>query len=74
MAIEDYRAERKEEVIFKIGFEKTYDHVDLDFLDRMMEKKISGINGGCGLCEEYELFDPHQWKPKGLIKASRGLR
>lgn len=38
-AVEDYRAKRKEGVVFKIDFEKAHDHVDWDFLDKVMDEK-----------------------------------
>lgn len=37
LTIEDYRT-RKEGVILKINLEKVYDHVDWNFLDRILTK------------------------------------
>lgn len=41
-AIKDYRAHRQEGAIFKIDFEKAYDHVDMSFLDKVLENKGFG--------------------------------
>ncbi|KAL6335916.1 hypothetical protein AAG906_003541 [Vitis piasezkii] len=58
---------KEEGVVFKIDFEKAYDHVDWGFLDHVLERKgfspkwrswIRGFNGNA----------------KGWVKASRGLR
>lgn len=38
-AIEDYGSRTKAGVLLKIDFEKAYDHVDWDFLDKVLEKK-----------------------------------
>ncbi|KAL5543460.1 hypothetical protein UlMin_007244 [Ulmus minor] len=38
-AVEDYRKRGERGVIFKVDFEKAYDHVNWDFLDFVLEKK-----------------------------------
>ena len=35
--VEEKRCLRRDEVVFKIDFEKAYDHVDWDFLDHVLE-------------------------------------
>ena len=47
-AMEEYRSKKKEGVLLKLDFEKAYDHVDWDFLNRVMMKKVLAINGECG--------------------------
>ena len=42
-AVEDYRKRKKKGVIFKVDFEKAYDHVNWDFLDLVLEKKGFGV-------------------------------
>ena len=37
--VEDYRSSRKSGIIFKIDFEKAYDHVEWPFLQFVLEKK-----------------------------------
>ena len=37
--LDEKRHSREEGVVFKIDFEKTYDHVCWDFLDHVLEKK-----------------------------------
>ena len=37
--VDEKRRLGKEGVIFKIDFEKAYDHVNWDFLDHVLEKK-----------------------------------
>lgn len=41
-AVEEYRAKRKEGLVFKVDFEKAYDHVRWCFLDKVLEKKGFG--------------------------------
>ena len=47
-AVEDYRKRKKRGVIFKVDFEKAYDHVNWDFLNLVLEKKDLGLNGELG--------------------------
>ena len=37
--VDEKKRSREEGVIFKIDFEKAYDHVNWDFLDHVLEKK-----------------------------------
>lgn len=37
-AVKDYRVKKKR-VLFKIEFEKAYDHVDRNFLDKVLERE-----------------------------------
>lgn len=74
-AVEDYRAKRKEGVVFKIDFEKAHDHVDWDFLDKVMDEKGSGYKWrmwmwSCVRNVSYSILV--NGTPKGSSKASRG--
>lgn len=40
--VEDYKKRKKEGVVFKLDFEKAYDHVDWNFLDYALERKGFG--------------------------------
>ena len=40
--VEDYRVKKKESIVFKVDFEKAYDHINWDFLDFVMEKNGFG--------------------------------
>ncbi|KAL5548946.1 hypothetical protein UlMin_004177 [Ulmus minor] len=42
-AVDDYRKRGETGVIFKVDFEKAYDHVNWDFLDFVLEKKGFGV-------------------------------
>ena len=48
--VEDYKSSRKSGFIFKIDFEKAYDHVEWLFLRR---KKVLKKNGEDGLTDDY---------------------
>ena len=37
--VDEKRRSREESIVFKIDFEKTYDHVDWGFLNHVLEKK-----------------------------------
>lgn len=41
-AIMEHRSKKKEGVVLKLDFEKAYDHVDWDFLDKVLMKKGFG--------------------------------
>ena len=41
--VEEYRVSGKEGVVFKVDFEKAYDHVDWNFLDFALEKMDLGL-------------------------------
>ena len=38
--VEEYRAKKKEGIVFKIDFEKAYDHVSWEFIDFVLEKRF----------------------------------
>ncbi|RVW76018.1 hypothetical protein CK203_055322 [Vitis vinifera] len=64
-------------VVFKIDFEKAYDHVKWDFLDHVLEKK--GFSSkwrswmrGCLSSVSYAILV--NGNAKGWVKAARGLR
>lgn len=41
-AVEEYRSKRKRGLVFKLDFERAYDHVRWSFLDKVLEKKGFG--------------------------------
>ncbi|KAL5563761.1 hypothetical protein UlMin_033508 [Ulmus minor] len=76
-AVEDYRKRKKRGVIFKVDFEKAYDHVNWDFLDLVLEKKGFGVRWrtwmrGCISSANFSIMI--NGKPRGRFGASRGLR
>ncbi|KAL5545374.1 hypothetical protein UlMin_005061, partial [Ulmus minor] len=76
-AVEDYRKRKKRGVIFKVDFEKAYDHVNWDFLDLVLEKKGFGARWrtwmrGCISSANFSIMI--NGKPRGRFGASRGLR
>ncbi|KAL5569671.1 hypothetical protein UlMin_026246, partial [Ulmus minor] len=76
-AVEDYRKRKKRGVIFKVDFEKAYDHVNWDFLDLVLEKKGFGVKWrtwmrGCISSANFSIMI--NGKPRGRFGASRGLR
>ncbi|KAL5566610.1 hypothetical protein UlMin_029774 [Ulmus minor] len=76
-AVEDYRKRKKRGVIFKVDFEKAYDHVNWDFLDLVLEKKGFGARWrtwmrGCISSANFSIMI--NGKPQGRFGASRGLR
>ncbi|RVW20591.1 hypothetical protein CK203_115257 [Vitis vinifera] len=67
----------EEGVVFKIDFEKAYDHVNWDFLDHVLEKKGFSPKWrnwmrGCLSSVSYAILV--NGNAKGWVKASRGLR
>ncbi|RVW91061.1 Transposon TX1 uncharacterized 149 kDa protein [Vitis vinifera] len=75
--VDEKRRSGEEGVVFKIDFEKAYDHVKWDFLDHMLEKK--GFSSkwrssmrGCLSSVSYAILV--NGNAKGWVKASRGLR
>ena len=68
---------RGERVVFKIDFEKAYDHVDWGFLDHVLERKgfspkwRSWMRGCLSLTSFAILVNRNA---KGWVKATRGLR
>lgn len=76
-AIEDYRKWKKEEMVFKIDFEKANDHVDWDFLDKVLWKKGFGCKWkswiwSCIKTVNFSILV--NGRPRGKIFVSRGLR
>ncbi|KAL5548851.1 hypothetical protein UlMin_004082 [Ulmus minor] len=76
-AVEDYRIRGERGVIFKVDFEKAYDHVNWDFLDFVLEKKGFGVRWrswmrGCISSVNFSIMI--NGKPRGRFGASRGLR
>ena len=67
----------EEGVVFKIDFEKAYDHVDWGFLNHVLQRKglsqkwRSWIRGCLSLSSFAILVNGNA---KGWVKASRGLR
>ncbi|RVW99807.1 LINE-1 retrotransposable element ORF2 protein [Vitis vinifera] len=75
--VDEKRRSREEGVVFKIDFEKAYDHVKWDFLDHVLEKK--GFSSkwrirmrGCLSSVSYAILV--NGNAKGWVKASKGLR
>ncbi|KAJ9680073.1 hypothetical protein PVL29_019377 [Vitis rotundifolia] len=75
--VDERRRSGQEEVVFKIDFEKAYDHVSWDFLDHVLEKKGFSPRwrkwmSGCLSSVSYAVLV--NGNAKGWVKASRGLR
>ncbi|RVX22620.1 putative ribonuclease H protein [Vitis vinifera] len=75
--VDEKKRSGEEGVVFKIDFEKAYDHVSWDFLDHVMEKK--GFNPrwrnwirGCLSSVSFAILV--NGNAKEWVKASRGLR
>ena len=71
------RQSGKKGVVFKIDFEKAYDHVSWDFLDHVLEKKGFSPKWrkwmrGCLSSVSFGVL--MNGNAKGWVKASRGLR
>ncbi|KAJ9695822.1 hypothetical protein PVL29_011012 [Vitis rotundifolia] len=75
--VDEKRRSGEERVVFKINFEKAYDHVDWGFLDHVLERKgfspkwRSWIRG-CFSSSNFAILV--NGNAKGWVKASRGLR
>ncbi|RVW44240.1 Transposon TX1 uncharacterized 149 kDa protein [Vitis vinifera] len=74
--VDEKKRSGEEGVVFKIDFEKAYDHVSWDFLDHVMEKK--GFNPrwrkwirGCLSSVSFAILV--NGNAKGWVKASRGI-
>ncbi|WJZ96627.1 hypothetical protein VitviT2T_015292 [Vitis vinifera] len=75
--VDERRRSGEEGVVFKIDFEKAYDHVRWDFLDQVLEKKGFSPKwrkwmNGCLSSVSYAVLV--NGSAKGWVKASRGLR
>ncbi|WKA03336.1 hypothetical protein VitviT2T_021451 [Vitis vinifera] len=75
--VDERRRLGEEGVVFKIDFEKAYDHMKWDFLDHVLEKKGFGPRwrkwmSGCLSSVSYAILV--NGSAKGWVKASRGLR
>lgn len=67
----------EEALVFKIDFEKTYDHVDWDFFGFCVEKERVGgkmMNVNKGFLNSMNFSIVINGRLSGLIKASRGLK
>ena len=75
--VDEKKRSGEEGVVFKIDFEKAYDHVDWGFLDHVVERKgfnlkwRSWIRGYLSSSSFAILVNGNA---KGWVKASRGLR
>ena len=75
--VDERRHLGKEEIVFKIDFEKAYDHVDWDFLDHVLERKRFSPRWrtwmrGCLSSVTFTVLvngNARRW-----IKATKGLR
>ncbi|RVW82994.1 Transposon TX1 uncharacterized 149 kDa protein [Vitis vinifera] len=75
--VDEKRRSGEEGVVFKIDFEKAYDHVSWDFLDHVLEKKWFSPSwrkwmSGCFSSVSYAVLV--NGNAKGWVKASRSLR
>ncbi|KAM7498116.1 hypothetical protein LguiA_022530 [Lonicera macranthoides] len=76
-SVEEYRGKNKEGVVFKIDFEKAYDHVEWDFIDHVLENKGFGARWrkwikGCLSSSNFSVMV--NGRPRGIFNASRGIR
>ncbi|RVW24881.1 putative mitochondrial protein [Vitis vinifera] len=74
---DEKRRSREEGVVFKIDFEKAYDHVDWEFLDHVLERKGFSLRWrswmrGCLSSTTFAILV--NGNAKGWVKAIRGLR
>ncbi|XP_028121753.1 uncharacterized protein LOC114318966 [Camellia sinensis] len=75
--VEEYRGLRNDGVVFKVDFEKAYDHVDWGFVDFVLERKEFGVRWrkwiwGClSSCNMSVIVNG---KARDSFLASRGLR
>ena len=75
--MDERRRSGEEDVVFKIHFEKAFDHVKWDFLDQVLEKKGFSPRwrnwmSGCLSSVSYAVLV--NGSAKGWVKALRGLR
>jgi hypothetical protein len=74
--VEEVRKKKVEGLVFKIDFEKAYDHVEWAFLDDILGKKGFGLRWRSWImgCLSYANFSIlFNGRPRGKFKASRGL-
>ena len=75
--VDEKRQSGEEGIVFKINFEKAYDHLSWDFLDHVLEKKgfsprwKKWIRGCLSMISFAILVNGNA---KGWVKASKGLR
>ena len=73
---DEERSSRGKGDVFKIDFEKTYDHVELGILDHALERKKSNTKWrsmrGCLFSTSFAIIA--NGNAKGWVKATRGLR
>ncbi|KAM1060262.1 hypothetical protein TB1_024191 [Malus domestica] len=75
--VEEVRQKKEEGLVFKIDFEKAYDHVDWRFLEEVLLRKGFGYRWrkwvlGCISTANFSVLI--NGRPRGKFKASRGLR
>ena len=75
--VEEYRKQDRSGIVFKLDFEKAYDHVEWGFLDFVLRMKGFGSLWrkwilGCLSTVSYLVFI--NGRPRGKFKGSRGLR
>ena len=75
--VDEKRRSGEEGIVFKIDFEKAYDHVDWGFLEHVLERKGFSLKWrswmrGCLSSTSFAILV--NGSAKGWIKASRGLR
>ncbi|KAM2004953.1 hypothetical protein FF1_000090 [Malus domestica] len=75
--VEEVRQKKEEGLVFKIDFEKAYDHVDWSFLEDVLLRKGFGFRWrkwmlGCLGTANFSVLI--NGRPRGKFKASRGLR
>ena len=74
--VEEYGANKKQGLVFKIHLEKAYYHVEWDFLDFTLEMKGFGLRWrkwmlGCLFNASYSIFV--NGRPREKFRGSRGL-
>ena len=75
--VDEVRLKKKRGLVFKIDFEKAYDHVEWNFLDFVLEKKGFGSRwrkwiNGCLNTTNFSILI--NGRPRGKFGATRGLR
>ena len=75
--VKEYRKLGRSGLVFKLDFEKAYDHVEWGFLDFVLQKKGFGSLWrkwilGCLSTVSFSIYINS--RPRGKFKGSRGLR